>query len=151
VNELIVQENTRRGRLYNAIYRQGPVFTSNNYGTVTFRENREFTWRGFDLLVPHIIPESADGKGTIRMDLFLDTALAERYNGTFTLRFSGSGGPETALLRCMYSLDNQGFRIEIVPESSVEEITVTRRAASPMVLYFFKNTAPPAPEPPQQD
>jgi hypothetical protein len=39
----------------------------------------------------------------------------------------------------MYFLDNQGFRIEIAPESSIEDITVIQRASSPMVLYFFKD------------
>jgi hypothetical protein len=49
-----------------------------------------------------------------------------------------NGGRE-AMLRCMYFLDNQGFRVEIVPESSVDGIVVARRAASPMVLYFFRD------------
>jgi hypothetical protein len=39
----------------------------------------------------------------------------------------------------MYALDNQGFRIEIAPEATIEDNTVIRRAASPMVLYFFKD------------
>jgi hypothetical protein len=126
--------------LYNVIYNQGPVFTSNNYGTLNFRENKTFSWKGFDLLVPQFIPETTGGDGTISMDLFLDTSLEDRYNGAFTMHFgkNGSGG-EAAILRCMYALDNQGFRIEIAPESTVEDMTVVRRAPSPMVLYFYTN------------
>jgi len=137
VEDLVIQETARRERLYNAIYHQGPVFTSNNYGTIIFRENGTFTWKGFDLLVPHLLPESVDGTGTISMDLFLAPELEDRYTGAFTLHF-GNGGAQ-AILRCMYALDNQGFRIEIAPETTIEDNTVFRRAASPMVLYFFKD------------
>jgi hypothetical protein len=136
VDDLIIQESARRERLYDTIYRQGPVFTSNNYGTIAFREGGTFSWRGFYLLVPQLIPESVEGDGTIAMDLFLAPELEDRYSGAFTLRF-GNGGE--AVLRCMYALDNQGFRIEVAPESTIEESTVVRRAASPMVLYFFKD------------
>jgi len=135
VDDLIMQENARRERLYDTIYSQGPIFTSNNYGTIAFNEDGSFMWRGFDLLVPRFIPESAEGNGTVSMDLFLDPALEDRYSGAFTLHFAG----EAAVLRCMYALDNQGFRIEVAPESTIEDSTVVRRAASPMVLYFFKD------------
>ena len=137
VEDLIIQETAQRERLYNAIFNQGPVFTSNNYGTIAFREGGTFTWKGFDLLVPQLLPESIEGNGTISMDLFLGTGLEDRYTGAFTLRFGNNGAD--AVLRCMYAPDNQGFRIEIAPESTIEDNTVVRRAASPMVLYFFKD------------
>ena len=142
IEDLIIQENARRERLYNTIYHKGPVFTSNNYGTIVFREGGRFSWSGYDLLVPRYIPESAapqngEGTGNIQMNLFLGTALEDRYTGAFTMRFAGS---EAAWLRCMYFLDDQGFRIEIVPESVIEDVTVLRRDSSPMVLYFFRDS-----------
>ena len=143
VEDLIIQENVRRERLYNAIYSQGPVFTSNNYGTIVFEEDGSFSWSGFDLLVPQYIGAGVQGNGTVSMDLFLDSALEDRYSGAFTLRFvhtAGAAGRETAMLRCMYFLDNQGFRIETTPESSIDDFTVMRRAVSPMVLYFFRDS-----------
>jgi len=142
VDDIILQEISRRERLYNEIYSQGPVFTSNNYGTLTFKEapaasgGGTFSWRNFDLLVPRFIPDGIEGNGTIQLDLFLDSALEDRYDGAFTLRFTG----RAAVLRCMYSLDNEGFRIEIVPDSSIEDVTIVSRGASPMVLYFFRDT-----------
>ena len=143
VDDLVIQESARRERLYNAIYNQGPVFTSNNYGTIVFREGGTFSWKGYDLLVPLYIPESASPQnertGTVSMDLFLGSAIEDRYTGAFTLRFTENGNREAAVLRCMYVLDNQGFRIEIAPLSTIEDITVVRRAASPMVLYFYKD------------
>jgi hypothetical protein len=139
VDDLIIQESARRERLYNAIYSQGPVFTSNNYGTIAFKENGSFVWRGFDLLVPRFIPETAEGNGTVLMNLFLNPEFEERYSGAFTLDFTKNSMEEATVLRCMYALDNQGFRIEIAPESTIEDFTVVRRATSPMVLYFFKD------------
>jgi hypothetical protein len=140
IDELIVQESTRRNRLYNIIYTRGPVFTSNSYGTITFSEGRAFTWTGYDLLIPNLIPESSDGRGTIAMDLFLAPEFEDRYTGAFTLRFTRSGGGQAAVLRCMYFLDNQGFRIEVVPETGIEEVTVTNRDTSPMVMYFSRDS-----------
>jgi hypothetical protein len=137
VEDIIMQETARRELLYDVIYNQGPVFTSNNYGTIVFREGGTFAWRGFDLLVPQYLPESIEGNGTISMDIFLGTGLEDRYTGAFSLLF-GNGGRD-AILHCMYALDNQGFRIEIAPESTIEDNTIIRRAASPMVLYFFKD------------
>jgi hypothetical protein len=142
VDDLILQESTRRERLFNAIYDQGPAFTSNNYGTIVFSRAGGFTWTGFSLLVPHIISSGVQGTGTVSMDLFLAPVLADRYNGAFSLRFAGSRIP----VSFMYTLDTQGFRLEYVPESSMDDITVSRRANSPTVLYFFKDDNPLIPQ-----
>jgi hypothetical protein len=141
VEDLIAQESARRNRLYRAVYNRGPVYTSSNYGTITFSEGGAFSWRGYDLMVPHIIPESTDGTGSVSMNLFLSPVLENHYTGAFTMRFAGNGSRQIAALYCIYSLDDQGFRIEIVPESGIEELTVTRRDSSPMVLYFFRDSA----------
>jgi len=137
---LIAAETARRTSLYNEILRHGPVFTSNNFGTITFGTNGTFTWSGFDLLVPQHIPRAAQGNGTVSMDLFLSPALQGSHNGAFSMRFTGNDGREVATLRSMYSIDSQGFRLEIVPEASLDGVTVARRAASPMVLFFFADT-----------
>jgi hypothetical protein len=148
VDDLIVQETTRREGAFKGIYAQGPAFTSNNYGTISFTETGKFTWTGFDLLVPQIVPASTPGRGTVVMDLFLAPGLQDRYNGAFTLRFGeteDSAGTEAGgadggtAARFMYTLDNQGFRIEYVPAANIEEVTVMRRETSPMVLYFFRD------------
>jgi hypothetical protein len=136
VNDIILQESARREGLYRAIYAQGPVFTSNNYGTIFFMEDQRFTWTGYSLLVPHVISPNTVGRGTVSMDIFLSASLAERYSGALSLRFTGTSEP----LRFLYLLDSQGFRLEYVPESSMDELTVYRRANSPTVLYFFKDT-----------
>jgi len=133
VDDLIARENARRGRLFGDILSYGPVFTSSNFGTIAFGADGTFTWNGFDLLVPQHIPRGAQGRGTVVMDLFLAPGLGGNSNGAFTMRFAGSETP----LRAMYSIDNQGFRLELVPAASIDGVTVARRSASPMVLFFF--------------
>jgi len=141
IDEVIEGERARRANLHEEIFRNGPVFTSHNFGTIAFGPDGTFTWRGFeDLLVPHHIPRAAQGRGTVSMDLFLAPALEGRYSGAFTMRFAGIDGREVATLRSMYSVDSQGFRMELVPETNIDGVTVTRRAASPMVLFFFADS-----------
>ena len=89
------------------------------------------------LLVPQVIPASALGSGSLDMRLFLASSLNDRYAGAFTLRFDGIAGVRVNV-DFMYSLDSQGFRIEHVPQTSLDGITVARRASSPLVIYFFK-------------
>ena len=138
IDDIIMQENARREARFMTIFNQGPVFTSNNYGSITFSQRGGFTWTGFDLLVPQLIPSGPDGEGRVQMDLFITPSFEERYNGAFTFRFTS----QNAILRVMYSLDSQGMRLEILPDFAIEGITVTRRASSPMVLYFFRDSSP---------
>jgi len=138
VDDIVMQENHRREVQFRNIYNQGPVFTSNNYGTITFTQTGGFSWTGFDLLVPQLIPPEAKGEGRVYMDLFLAPSFTERYSGAATFRFTDVR--PNVNLRFMYSLDNQGLRLEAVPEYAIENITVTRRSTSPMVLYFFRDS-----------
>ena len=140
VDDIILQETARRDGMFNSIFTQGPVYTSNNYGTITFREDRRFNWTGYMLLVPQVIPASALGSGAIDMRLYLSADLSERYTGAFTLNFDRVGGQGLSV-NFMYSLDSQGLRIEYVPQTSLDNITVARRASNPLVIYFYKNEA----------
>ena len=141
VDDIILQETARREQLFRSIYDQGPVYTSNNYGTLTFQEDGHFTWVGNNLLVPQVIPPSALGSGTLDMRLFVSNTLSDRYAGAFTLNFDAIGGAEVHA-DFMYSLDAQGFRIEYVPPTSLDGLSVVRRASTPLVIYFFKSERP---------
>jgi len=138
VSDIIVQEKARRANLYAAIYNQGPVFTSNNYGTLSLTSSGDFTWTGFDLLVPQLFPTDAPGSGSINMDIYIDSSLSERYHGAFSLVFSGIRTNNTFYF--MYGFDEQGLRLEVVPASSIDDVTVTRRSPSPLVLFFYKDS-----------
>jgi hypothetical protein len=138
LDDIILQENARRDTQFLSIYNQGPVFTNNNYGTITLLQTGNFTWTGYDLLVPQLISPDTKGGGRISMDLYISPSYEERYNGAFTLRFTDIRQNNTIYF--LYTLDNQGLRLEAVPDYGIEDITVTRRAPSPMVLYFFTDS-----------
>jgi len=139
VDDLIIQENARRETLFMKIYNQGPVFSSNNYGTITLLKTGDFTWTGYDLLVPQIIPQETKGGGRISMDLYIPSSYEEKYSGAFTLRFTDTRQNNTIYF--LYALDNQGLRLEVVPDYGIENTTVMRRASSPVVLYFFTDNS----------
>ena len=141
IDDLIMQENARREGLFTNVYSQGPVFASNNYGTIVFSENGEFLWNGFDLLIPHVIPQQATGKGRVNMNLFLTPSFESRYTGACTFYFLDNRAREIPVY-FMYTLDNQGLRLEAAPDFTIEDITVTRRSSSPVVMYFFRDEVP---------
>jgi len=138
IDDLITQENARRENNFMTIYNQGPSFTSNNYGTITLLQTGNLTWTGFELLVPQIIPSSTNGSAQIIMDLYISQSYEDRFNGAFTLKFTDIRSNNT--LYFLYSIDNQGLRLEVVPDFGIEDVTVVRRAASPMVLYFYRDS-----------
>jgi hypothetical protein len=138
VDDIILQETARREELFRGIYEHGPVFISNNYGTLTFSEDGRFSWIGNYLLVPQVISPSALGSGVLDMRLHVSDVLSSRYDGAFTMRFDGIGGVRTTT-DFIYAMDPQGFRIEYVPGTSLDGVTVVRRASSPVVVYFFRN------------
>jgi hypothetical protein len=134
VEDLMVQESSRREDLFRGIYEQGPVFSSNNYGTLAFNQDGTFTWTGNRLLVPQVIPATAQPTGSAVMDLYLASALGQRYQGALSLRFDGVSAP----VRFMYALDAQGLRVEYAPDTSMDGSMVARRASSPTVIYFYR-------------
>jgi hypothetical protein len=133
-DDLIVQENARREELFRSFYEQGPVFTSNNYGTLALSQDGTFNWTGNRLLIPQVIPAGARQGGTLAMDLYLSAALRQRYEGALSMYFDGAAVP----VRFMYIFDTQGLRIEFVPETSMDGNLVARRASSPIVIYFYR-------------
>jgi hypothetical protein len=141
LGDLIAQETERRETLFQNLYALGSSFQSTNYGNIRFSENKRFVWTGNNILIPQIIPASALGSGSVRMGLFLDSALEERYTGAFTLRFDSTGNAGIAV-HFMYTVDGQGLRIEYVPPDNLDGVTVTRRAAAPTVIFFFQTDRP---------
>ncbi|MDR2392935.1 MAG: SH3 domain-containing protein [Treponema sp.] len=137
VEDIIRKETARRDQLFRKIYTLGPVFRSDNYGILSFASEGRFSWSGYERLIPWVIPPTAQGSGTLSMGLFLTPELGNAYDGAFTLYLEGPAAPERAV-HFLYTLESQGFRLEYVPSANLEGVTVTRRASSPMIIYFFK-------------
>lgn len=143
VDNIIHQETVRREALFRNIYQHSAEFTSTNFGTLTLQEDGRFTWTGNMLLVPQVIPVSAMGSGTIDMGLSLSNAMAAHHTGAFTMLFDGIGGARIPV-NFMYTLDPHGLRIEHAPQTSMDGLTVVRRASSPQVVNFFRVERPDA-------
>jgi hypothetical protein len=137
LGDIILQETERRRGLFENLYNNGPVFTSSNYGNLRLNRDGRFSWSGYGLLMPHIIPVSVLGSGTLAMDRYLDATLLDRFTGAFSLQFDGIGGPGAGAV-FMYTLEAQGIRLEYAPPESVEGVTVLRRSSSPTVIYFSR-------------
>ena len=138
IEDIIIQEKARRDHQYMTIYNNGPVFTSNNYGTITLLQSGGFTWKGYDLLVPQVIPSETNGTGRINMDLYITGSLEERYNGAFTFQFTDIRINNTICF--LYGLENQSLRLEVIPDFGIDSNVVMRRSPSPTVLYFYRDS-----------
>ncbi|GHV92018.1 lipoprotein [Spirochaetia bacterium] len=137
VDDLIMQETARREDLFSNLYKQGPDYISNNYGTLSFSGEGNFTWTDNRLLTPQVIPAAALESGSITMDLYLSPAIRDLHEGAFSLHFDGVS-KSAGTVRFMYTLDAQGLRIEYAPDTSLDGNTVVRRASSPTVIYFYR-------------
>jgi hypothetical protein len=138
IDEVITQERGRREVLFESFLDAGPVFHSENYGTLTFAYENIFAWTGYNLLVPQTIPATVEGRGNVDMGLFLSRSMQDRYNGVLSLQFRGKDQEPPVTRHFLYILDSQGIRLEYLPESSLSGNLVSQRAASPIVMYFYK-------------
>lgn len=135
LDTLIRRENERRQTLFQAVYVNGPAFHSVNYGTITFSPELRFSWNGLGSLPPGMISGAALESGAVDMGRFLEGDLAAHYTGALALVFDTVSGPHDALT-FLYSLENQGLRLEHVPEEHIREGGVLRSGINPLVIYF---------------
>jgi hypothetical protein len=141
LDDLIVQEETRREALFNALYTEGPVFSSVSYGRLYLGEEQDFLWEGFEKLIPSVIPPLALGRGKVEMRLFLTANLADRYGGAFTLKFKTINGTDIPV-NFLYTIDSgnglDGVHFEYVPASNIDGGNrVMSRDSSPIIIYFY--------------
>jgi hypothetical protein len=132
---VIRRENERRGALFQAIYVNGPSFHSVNYGTITFSSDQRFTWEGIWNIPPGMLSQTALPSGRVNMNRYLEQPLDASYTGALVLVFDTVSGPNDALT-FLYSLENQGIRMEYVPPEHMHENTVFRAGAASPVIYF---------------
>jgi hypothetical protein len=142
LDDLIVQEETRREALFNTLYIEGPIFSSAGYGRLYLNEKQEFLWEGLEKLIPSVIPSLALGRGRIEMRLYLPVSLADKYNGAFTFKFKSINGADIPV-NFLYTIDSGdglgGVRLEYVPDSNIDSRNrVMSRDSSPMIIYFYQ-------------
>jgi hypothetical protein len=125
---IVNQERERRQNRYQEIYVRGPDFQSANFGTLTLNFNGRFRWEGMEALGMTDL-----GSGVVDMGYYLGGDMTGRYTGALAMRFDAvSGGGRIMVFA--YILDNQGLRLEHIPNDYVSRRTVSRRAPDPLVI-----------------
>ncbi|GMO29390.1 MAG: hypothetical protein Ta2F_04780 [Termitinemataceae bacterium] len=141
LDDLVMQEETRRDQAYQEILIEGPTFESEYYGKIYFTEETDILWEGFDLLIPSILPVSILGRGKAVIKYFLSEELQNEYKGVITFNLKAIGGSDQSF-NFLYALDDGdgigGLRMEYVPDWCIEDITVAIRDISPTVMYFYQ-------------
>jgi hypothetical protein len=132
---IIRRENEKRQALFQAIYANGPSFSSVNFGTITFSSERRFNWPGAASLPSGMLGEAALHSGVVDMGRYLDKGLEEAYSGALALVFDAVSGTKDELV-FLYSMEPQGLRLEYVPAANLNGVTVTRSDAYSLVMYF---------------
>ena len=133
LDEIIENEKERRNNLMNELYKV-ISFNSQNYGQLVFNSGKTFTWSGYSLLVPSIIPSGAKGRGTVSMKYLPSTALKGKYDGVLTFKFEGISDE----INFLYKLSNDGLNLESLDSNSIKDNIVTSRDTNPIVMFFNK-------------
>ena len=95
VTELIAAELARRDQRYARLLARGAVWRSTGYGTIELDAERGYRWRGFQALVPGLVPAGLPGSGWIDFRYAPGEELAGRYDAVITFLFAppGAAGP----------------------------------------------------------
>lgn len=131
--KIIEDEKARRADMLNELYKV-TSFTSQNYGQLVINSGRTFSWNGFNLLVPVIIPTGAKGRGTVNIKYLVSKELSDRYDGVLTFKFDGAADE----INFFYKLSNEGLNLENLDSYSIKDNIAVSRAANPTVLFFNK-------------
>lgn len=134
IQEIRETEQERRDELYTRLMENGPLFTSNAYGEIEIKENREFSWLNQDRLVPSIIPGVTYESGTISFDHFLSKDISSDYTGVLAFRFEQAKNEPVIFL---YSLEGNALKLEYIPDRHVDEKVVRERSSSRLIMAFF--------------
>jgi len=138
-SSLIAGEKTRRSSAYSSLRSSGPDYSSSSYGMISFSSDNNFSWTGYSILVPSVIPEDAGTTGKVSFSYFLPSNLKGEWNGVVTLTFSKGG--EVNLL---YKLDGTGLRLSPArvvtvenPSNGFKECSVSKSSGS-LEMFFHK-------------
>ncbi|MDR0410129.1 MAG: SH3 domain-containing protein [Spirochaetaceae bacterium] len=141
LDDIILQEETRRAALFHDVYIEGPVFSSVSYGRLYLSEERDFLWEGLERLIPAVIPSAALGRGKIEMRLFLAENLSAQYDGAITFKFKSINGQDIPV-NFFYKIDSGnelgGLSLEYIPDSNIDNNRVISRDSSPVIIYFYQ-------------
>lgn len=138
INEVIAQERERRFRVWQEFLQKGPVFSSDAYGTITFLNNKRFTWERYYPLVPSIVPYKAKNRGSVNFSTFLSQELKDEAQGVITFYFDTEPGAYP--VDFLYTFQAKGIQLVHVPEENIENNTVIKKTQYPLVIFFSSSS-----------
>lgn len=136
IEEYVDAEVERREAVYEEILSRGPSFASDNYGQLTFGEDRRFRWAGYGRLVPQAIAPGSGETGAVDLGLFLSADLMQEFDGALAFHFDGSEPPASFL----YAFRDGGLRLVWVPAGNIDERLVLRPTSSPLSIFMSSGT-----------
>ncbi len=130
--EIISAERARRSSSFEQIYNRGNGLVSSTFGEMRLTDRGAITWRGFERLVPTVLPASFDGTATMEYSLFLSDELRGKYDGAMLLRLGA--GQSTAFV---YTILDDGLRLTYIPDNLIDDDrVVTGEPVSPVVMFY---------------
>ncbi len=132
VAELIEKERERRREIYKAF--AGSVLSSSAYGTIEFGQDMDFAWKGYERLVPAVVPAGAGERGRIDFRYHLDAEAEQRFDGAITFRFAAL--PAEREITFLYKLEGAAVRLVYAAPRAGDDLLMRSSAATSWVLFF---------------
>lgn len=134
ISEIIQKEKDRRTAEIQKLY-DVDSFNSQSFGTLIFTSLNTFSWDGFSLLVPDIVPRDAHGKGKVSIKYLVSKQLQNYFDGVLTFNFENTD-KEVNFLYKYYS--NGELVLETMNEDAIKNNIAEDRSKQPFELHFTK-------------
>jgi len=132
IEEIIDTERERRQDIYKAFV--GSTKHSGAYGTIEFGPDMSFTWKGYERLVPSVVPPAAGERGRVDFHYHLDADAVRRFDGVMTFRFSAL--PADREVNFFYKLEGSALRMVFATARGIDELLMRTSGTSSWVLFF---------------
>lgn len=131
VGDVVREEQARRLDFYAGFAEK--EFRSGAYGVITFDDDRNFRWVGFEKLVPAVLPREADGLGNLDFPYYLGKAIADEYHGVVTFHFREIEDGGRSFL---YRITDSDLTLVFVRSGDIREMVIPNVGVSPLILFF---------------
>jgi hypothetical protein len=134
IEEILEDELSRRSSLAKEFLNQGPDYTSDTYGELSFMDQNSFFWKDKSILISmNILDVEAGNQGSITFDRFLDRSLRNKYRGVISFNFTNGQHFEF-----LYQWKNDGVLLLQVPQSQIERNVIKSDQFLNTLQIFFR-------------
>ena len=133
VNDYAAAEISRRNSVYQALYEKGGYLSSDLYGSIVLKRNRNFIWTGYVNLVPDIIPSGYGITGTVENHYYLSDRLAKSYDGILSFVFERNSEEINFVY---YMTGEEGMELIYLPSDYIEDDLVDELPEIKEIYYF---------------